>query len=311
LQAIQAAFAAQWKVLQESAPENPFITAEYALARQRLGDTPVVLEHGSEVCLAFLRRGRITSGLEITSLPFSPSSAFLSGLIDFCQDERIYETALHTFGSRALNIPTLPREIERRARTEFVIDLTVPANQWKIGDTHRRHIRRAEKSPVSVRCVRAEGLEDHLAMCRQSMSRRQERGETVRSVADNPEVRSIVLSGAADLYQVVRNDAVLSSMLVLRSRTGAYYHSAGTSQEGMAIGASHFLVHSVACKLQKDAAMIFNLGGAEVENPGLWSFKARFGTVPVRTESVRAVLCGSMHRRFVEACHALKKIRFG
>lgn len=310
LQANQAVSPAQWKLLQESDPGNPFLTVEYALARQHLGDTPVILEQGTEICLAFQRRGRVTSGLEITSLPFAPSSAFVSGLIDLCRDQRIYETALHTFGSRALSVPKLPREIERRARTEFVMDLTVPAGQWKIGETHRRHIRRAEKSAVSVRRVRADGLEDHLSMCRQSMSRRQERGEAVVSVADSLEVPSIVLSGAADVFQVVRNDAVLSSMLVMRSRTGGYYHSAGTSQEGMEIGASHFLVHSVARMLQEEGVKVFNLGGAEIENPGLRAFKSRFGTQPVETEAVRAVLCGAVHRRFVEACHALKKIRF-
>jgi hypothetical protein len=311
LQANQAASAAQWELLQESAPENPFLTAEYALARQRLGDTPVMLEQGTEVCLAFLRRGRITSGLEITSLPFAPSCAFLSGLVDFCRDQRIYETALNTFGSRALSIPRLPREIERRARTEFLIDLTVPASQWKIGETHRRHIRRAEKSTVSVRRVRTEGLEDHLSMCGHSLSRRKERGEVVPSVADNPEFSNAMLNGAGELFQVVREDAVLSSLLVLRARTGAYYHSAGTSREGMEIGASHFLVHSVARTLQVEGVEIFNLGGAAIESPGLRAFKSRFGTVPVETEAVQAVLCGLVHRRFVEACHALKKIGFG
>lgn len=270
-----------------------------------------MLEHGAELCLAFLRRGRITSCLEITSLPFAPSSTFLSGLIEFCQDRRIYETALHTYGSRALIIPKLPREMERRARTEFVLDLTAATGQWKIGETHRRYIRRAEKNAVSVRRIQAEGIEGHLSMCRHSMSRRQERGEAVVSVADSPEVPSMVLNGAGEFFQAVRDDAVLSSMLVLRSPAGAYYHSAGTSPEGMDIGASHFLVHSAARMLQEQGAKVFNLGGAQLDNPGLRAFKSRFGTIPVETEAVRAVLCGPMHRRFVEACYALKKIGFG
>lgn len=267
-----------------------------------------MLGQGTELCLGFLRPGRVTSGLEITSLPFAPSSAFLSYLTDLCRDQRIYETALQSFGSPALSIPKLPHELERRARTEFVMDLTVPASEWKIGETHRRHIRRAEKSAMSVRRVRAEGLEHHLSMCRQSMSRRHERGEVVVSVADGPEIPSFVVNGAGDLFQAIRNDAVLSSILVLISRTGAYYHSAGTSTEGMEIGASHFLVHSVARTLQDQGFKIFNLGGAQIDSPGLRTFKSRFGTVPVETEAVRAVLCGAVHRRFVEACHALRKI---
>jgi Acetyltransferase (GNAT) domain len=310
LQAYQAASADKWELLQEFSPNNPFLTPEYALARQRVGDSPVILEQGTDLCLAFLRRGRVTSSLEVTSLPFAPSSAFLSGLVEFCKDRRIYEAALQSFGSQALSIPRLPREIERRARTEFVMDLTVPASQWKIGDTHRRHIRRAEKGSVSIRSVRAEGLQDHLAMCRQSMSRREGRGEEVVSVADSPEVPSLVLNGAGDLFQAVRDGIVLSSMLVIRSRTGAYYHSAGTSPEGMEIGASHFLVHSVARSLQEGGGKIFNLGGAQLDNPGLRAFKSRFGTVPVETDAVRAVLCGAVHRSFVEACRAVRKIAF-
>jgi hypothetical protein len=302
------ASAAQWEKLQECAPNNPFLTAEYALSRRQLGDTPLMLEHCQEACLAFLRRGRVTSALEIPSLPFRPSSAFVSGLIDLCRDRRIYDTALNTFGSPALSIPKLPHELERRARTEFVMDLAVPASEWKTGETHRRYIRRAERSAVRVRRVRMEGLEDHLSMCRQSMSRRQIRGEAVMSVADSPEVPSIVLNRAGELFQAVREDAVLSSMLVVMSRTGAYYQSAGTSPEGMEIGASHFLVHSVARMLQEDGVKTFNLGGAEIENPGLRAFKSRFGAAPVETEAVRAVLCGAVHRRFVEAFRAVKKL---
>jgi hypothetical protein len=308
LQANQVASAAQWEKLQECSPDNPFLTAEYALSRQHLGETALMLEHRQEACLAFLRRGRVTSALEIPSLPFTPSSDFVLGLIDFCRDRRVYDAALHTFGSPTLSIPKLPREIERRARTEFVMDLAVPASQWKIGETHRRYIRRAEKSGVRVRRVRMEGVEDHLSMCRQSMSRRQERGEAVMSVADSPEVPSIVLNRAGDLFQAVRDDAVLSSMLVIISRTGAYYQSAGTSPEGMEIGASHFLVHSVARMLQEDGVKNFNLGGAEIENPGLRAFKSRFGAAPVETEAVRAVLCGALHRRFVEGFRAMKNL---
>jgi hypothetical protein len=308
LQAHQVASAAQWKLLNEAAPNLPFFTPEYARARQQLGDQPLSLEQGPEVCLAFLRSGRITSSLEITSLPFTPSDAFLAGLIGFCRARRVYETALNTFGSPALTIPQLPHEIQRRPRTEFVLNLTVPAGQWKIGDTHRRLVRRAEKNGVTVRRVRAEGLEAHLSMCRHSMARRQERGEIVRSIADSAEVPSLVMSGAGELFQAVRDDAVLSSMLIIRSPSSAYYHSAGTSEAGMETGASHFLVHSAARALQSEDVNLFNLGGADAESSGLRAFKSRFGTFAVETEAVSAVLCGSLHRGFVEFFHALKRI---
>jgi Acetyltransferase (GNAT) domain len=308
LQAVRHPSAEQWERLQALVPENPFLTAEYSLARQRVGETPLMLEHGGELCPAFFKRGRITSSLEIMSLPFEPSSEFLAGLIELCRERRIYETSLYTFGSRSLRIPRLPREIQRRMRTEFVLDLTVPASEWKVGETHRRHIRRAQKGAVTVRRVRAEGLRDHQAMCGHSMSRRRERGEDVPPAEDNPEFPSVVLNGAGELFQAVRDGVVLSSMLVIRSRTGAYYHSAGTNEAGMQIGASHFLVHSVARALQEEGIRVFNLGGAERKSEGLYAFKSRFGGTPVETEAVRAVLCGTPHRVFVEACHALKRL---
>ena len=59
--------------------------------------------------------------------------------------------------------------------------------------------------------------------------------------ADAP-VRSflaLIGSGAGELYQeVLLEDAVLSSVFVLRAKRGAYVYSAGTSPDGMALGAS-------------------------------------------------------------------------
>lgn len=303
----QPASAAQWERLREAAPENPFLTAEYALARQGLGETLVTLGRDSEWCPAYLRRGRLSASLDVPSLPFAPSDAFLSGLIAFCRDQRVYETTLNTFASRALNIPRLPREIERRTRTEFLLDLTIPADQWKIGETHRRHIRRAQKSSVAIRRVRSEGLQDHFSLCRASMARREDRGEDVPSATDSPEATSLLRNRVGELFQVVRDNVVLSSMLVIKSHMGAYYHSAGTSPEGMAIGASHFLVHSVAGVLQTEGIQVFNLGGAGPESQGLRAFKSRFGTTAVETEAVRAVLCSATHRMFVDTCRALRK----
>jgi Acetyltransferase (GNAT) domain len=308
LEATEPASAAQWQRLQESSPQNPFLTAAYADARRRLGESLVMLGSGSDLCPAYLRRGRVSSALEIPSLPFAPSNSFLTAVANVCRERRIYETTFNTFASPALTVPGLPREIERRARTEFLLDLSTPPDQWKISETHRRHIRRAQKNAVAIRRGRADGLLDHLTLCQASMARREERGEDVPSVTDNSEARSLVESGAAELFQAVRDELVLSSMLVIRARAGAYYHSAGTRPEGMEVGASHFLLHSVARTLQEEGARVFNLGGAGPDMQGLRAFKSRFGTVPVETEAVRAVLCGPAYRLFVEVTHALKRV---
>lgn len=306
MQSDKSAIASQWERLEAAAPENPFLTHSYATVRQRLGEELVMLEAGPQLCPAYVKRGRISANLEVPSLPFAPSDGFVSYLVHFCRRRHIYEADLYTFASRKLNIPKLPREIERRNRTEFLFDLTVPAEKWKIGETHRRHIRRAQKNAISVRRARSEGLRDHLSVCGDSMLRRRERGENVPSVEHDPQLAALVQGGVGELFQAVRQETVLSSMLVIRSRTGAYYHSAGTSPEGMELGASHFLVHFIAGLLQDEGMESFNLGGAEVESPGLRAFKSRFGTRPVETETVRAVLCGTSHRTFVDVCHWLK-----
>jgi len=74
---------------------------------------------------------------------------------------------------------------------------------------------------------------------------------------------------------------VVSSLMVLLCRDGAYYQSAGTSPEGMDIGASTFLVSEAIRELAQEEKTVFNLGGAGPESEGLRRFKAGFGAKPV------------------------------
>jgi lipid II:glycine glycyltransferase (peptidoglycan interpeptide bridge formation enzyme) len=86
------------------------------------------------------------------------------------------------------------------------------------------------------------------------------------------------------LYQAVRDGIVMSSILLLRSKHTAYYQSAGTSPEGMSVGASHFLIYNVGKKLRDDGVRIFNLGGAP-EGSSLARFKSGFGASEVSLEA--------------------------
>lgn len=81
-------------------------------------------------------------------------------------------------------------------------------------------------------------------------------------------------------------DTVHSSVLVLLAAKGAYYHSAGTSPDGMACGASPWLVHEAALVLRERGLEVFNLGGAIQASAGLFRFKSEFATTPVPLESV-------------------------
>jgi lipid II:glycine glycyltransferase (peptidoglycan interpeptide bridge formation enzyme) len=88
---------------------------------------------------------------------------------------------------------------------------------------------------------------------------------------------AFLATGAGILSQAVLKDQVLSSALVLLSKSGAYYQTAGTSPEGNELGASPFLVFETARNLRERGLEIFNLGGVSGVNPGLDGFKNGFG----------------------------------
>jgi lipid II:glycine glycyltransferase (peptidoglycan interpeptide bridge formation enzyme) len=109
------------------------------------------------------------------------------------------------------------------------------------------------------------------------MRRREQRGQAAFTTISIEPSLEFLRSGCGVLYQVAVEGSVLSSALVLISDRGAYYQSAGTSQEGMEHGASPYLVYETARSLQERGLQIFNLGGVAGTNPGLHDFKAGFG----------------------------------
>jgi lipid II:glycine glycyltransferase (peptidoglycan interpeptide bridge formation enzyme) len=94
-----------------------------------------------------------------------------------------------------------------------------------------------------------------------------------------------VQQGAGNIVQAVKGDRILSSALVLKAEQGAYYQSGGTSAEGMACGASHYLLVEIARALQQAGMRSFNLGGTRDASSGLALFKSRFGARVVKLES--------------------------
>jgi len=104
-------------------------------------------------------------------------------------------------------------------------------------------------------------------------------------------------SRAGELFQTLKDDRVLSSILILRSSQGAYYQSAGTLPEGMKLGASAFLVSSVAAILKQEGSRVFNLGGATADNPGLRRFKAGFGAREVTLQAASFCPKSIVHRK--------------
>ena len=140
---------------------------------------------------------------------------FLSGLtVRFAGDRHLRDGAPHLRVSRTQPIPKLPREIQRRARTEFRdAASSVATSQWKIGETRRRHMRRAEKSAVSLRRIQSQRAYRTISQCAgNSMSKGTLPANAAKrlfSVADSPEIPSIVTNGAGQIFQAVRDDVVM------------------------------------------------------------------------------------------------------
>ena len=301
------------KALADLSPKNPFNAPAYAAARAAAGAEPWLLAvcRGDELitgCYGFLHRGHLASRIELPSLPELPHPApFWAGLVALCRDQKIAELKLISFGSTGTAIPALGRELERRARREFHLDLTTPASQQAVSSNHKRNIKRAKKAGLAVLQTRApEAAEAHARAIAKSMRRREVRGEQVSTTADPKPFRAFIDRGAGQLFQATAAGRVVSSLLVLRAAKGAYYHSAGSFPEGMAMGAAHFLIHSVAERLRDEGLDLFNLGGADATEAGLARFKAGFGARPLDLEAARFDLAPPLRRGLIAARRLLR-----
>lgn len=277
-------------------PANPFMTPTYLTARTALGGEPYMLsiEDGAEVyaaCPAFLRSGYLRRSLEIVSLPLLPDpDVFWRGVQMWCRAESVSHVEVNSFGSEQTFIPHLDGEYHRRRRCEYVWDLCDLKFGQQMSSNHLRNVKRARKAHVNVqRSTEKSACQVHADLMALSMSRRRVRGEQVPDgmTYQLAEVKALVQGGAGEVFQAIADRQVLSSILVLQSARGGYYHSAGTSPEGMACGASHILVHDIAVMLQAEARWQFNLGGAGESDSGLEQFKRGFGTRRIELHAVQ------------------------
>ncbi|MEP6886699.1 MAG: GNAT family N-acetyltransferase [Nitrospirales bacterium] len=283
-------------------PANPFMTAAYLNARMALGGESFILsvmdgERMNAAGPALLRSGYLTRSLEIMSVPLLPEpDVFWRGLQTWCRDKSVSQVEVNSFSSEQTCIPPLEGEYYRRTRCEYVLDLREQTLWERMTSNHLRNVKRARKGQVSVhRSREASACRVHVDLMALSMTRRRVRGEQVPDHMTNQlaEVTALTQHGAGELFQAVADGQVVSSILVLLSERGGYYHSAGTSPEGMACGASHVLVHDIAVTLQAEARWQFNLGGVSEAGSGLEQFKRGFGA---RRIDLQAVQCSTATR---------------
>lgn len=284
-------------------PDNPFLVAPYLRAQRALGLSGWLLgvEVGDAVqgaALCFLRSGRIRRSLTMpSSPPVAADSPFWTGLEAFCREHGVTDLEISTFATPESVIPPIRGETERVQRTEFALSLA-GVDLWSgVSKSHRDRIRKGRKNCLTVRCEASDAAIDaHVALHVTSMDRRKSRGEDVSLDFERQISAALLSAGAGKLYQAMLGDHVASSLLVLRSRTGAYSESSGNSREGMNIGASHFLRYETAMALQAEGIEMFYLGGARAHEEGLRAYKSGFGTTPVETEAVTAYVGGRFRR---------------
>lgn len=294
-------------------PDNPFLTAPYLQSQRVLGREAwlLSLERAGDMCaaaLCFLERGRLNHTLTIpSSPPVETESSFWPGLREFIADQGITDLELSTFASPASRIPAWPEELERIDRTEFAMPLKDLELLPRISKSHRERISKGRRKGLIVRRGHsAAAIDAHVALHINSMERRHSRGEDVSLEFERAGSAALLTSGAGELFQAMLGDHVASSLLILRSSTGAYSESSGNSKEGMGIGASHFLRYESALALQAEGVEVFYLGGARPQEEGLRSFKSGFGTTPIDTQTVIAYVGGPMRRRLTSAIQRLR-----
>lgn len=274
-------------------PHTPFNTPEYAAARSALGEAPCVLSLMVDRtitagCVAFMKKGIMARQLEIATAPqVQDSPLFWTGVLDFCRSERISDLVVGTFASESGPVPALPGELQRRPRCEFVMDLQNPDYLRHLSKGHRYDIKRAKKAALVVQRTRdPKATSAHLEVMKASMQRRRNRGEEVSSPEGMQLFEALLIHKAAELFQLREREEVVASMLIVSSKSSAYYHTGGTSPAGMNKGAASFLTTEVARVLQGEGVRLFNLGGADFDNQGLYRFKAGFGARKVLLEAV-------------------------
>ena len=275
-----------------SDPTNPFCTAEYVSATESLGAQACMMglwqaDEPVTGCFGFLTGSFLRRSLTIPSLPGIPEQqVFWEGLMQLCRELKVWRLEIDTYSSPAVELPQLQGELTRRTRWEYVLDLTGGNILDGVSSHHRRNITRAIQSGLVLQRTRsASACAQHLELMRSSMQRRADRGEAVNTERDNARELALLASGSGEIFLAVRGEQVMSSGLVLRSRKGAYYQTAGNSPEGLNLGASPFLTSQIASTLQQEGVCLFNIGGTGADNPGLRRFKAGFGAREIELQA--------------------------
>lgn len=228
-----------------------------------------------------VEEGRFRRVLFVTVIPEVPgASIFWNGILEFVAQHNITGLKITAISKSVPNliIPRLVHETDRYQNVKlYVLDLEKPAAQRKFSNNHKRNISKAKKAGVQLEVIEAmQALEAHFSLTNSSVARRSNRGESTALRTTRRSVMRILESNSGHLYQAVLDGEVLSSKLVYCLGEYAFYYDGGTSQSGMKLGASHFLMSEIMATLQDVGIRRLNMGFAADTSGDLWRYKAGF-----------------------------------
>ena len=185
------------------------------------------------------------------------------------------------------NDPPIHGMGSRMQRWEYAIDLGKELSLKKMRKGHAYEIRRGRKAGLVLRrSSDPRDCDSHLELLQASIERRNRRGERLTNIdrAQLDSYGALLESGAAELFQAVKDNRAVSSNIILLAPSGGYNHTQGTNAEGNRCGAAHFLLYEIATLLSGEGRTKFNLGGTDQVGTGLERFKTGFSRETVRVE---------------------------
>jgi GNAT superfamily N-acetyltransferase len=161
-------------------------------------------------------------------------------------------------------------DAESAERSELEMSL-LDVELWEsMSAAQRERIDHGRTLGLVLRRGRSESaIAAHVALHVDSLDPHSLRGENVARTFERATRAALLPTGTGELFQAMLGDQVVSSLLVHRSSTSAYCESSGSSEEGMAIGASHFLRYETALALQAEKIEVFHFGSAPPPPPEL------------------------------------------
>ena len=298
-------------------PENLFITPAFMHGQKRLGFTPCLLGlwEGDEplhVCLGTYKKGRLSSSIDIRLTPdVPPDSPFWQGLAATCKRMGVWDLTVYAVTSRPDPVPVLGPVTFKETGDEYHLPLGATPLPLPPNTNLRRNLSKAQKNKlVLYRTTSPSVIEGHIALMDCSNTRRRERGEEVSGRARSFYYEAMLEAGAGEFFQAHSPEGVaLSSIFMFRSKGAVYYQSAGTSPEGMSLGASPFLIWTAAETLRQEGLTKFCLGGSTLDNAGLVRFKSGFGSEAVPFVSMGFSMAPPLKRKLRTLLRMLKNPR--